>query len=213
MDMIKIGKFLAEKRKENNLTQLELAEKLNMTDRAISKWECGKSMPDSSIMLELCSILGISVNELLTGEEIKMEEYKERAELNLTELKRQKEESDKRLLNAEVFLGLYTSLLFFALIFTASFVEMADWLRIVLIATGLAFFAIGVHICLKIEQKAGVIEINPKKKTHLTDVRRVLITFAILSGMILLIIVIMLIFRANIIKRRRNESTRRANML
>ena len=158
MDMIKIGKFIAEKRKENNLTQLELAEKLNMTDRAISKWECGKSMPDSSIMLELCSILGISVNELLTGEEIKMEEYKERAELNLTELKRQKEESDKRLLNAEVFLGLYTSLLFFALIFTASFVEMADWLRIVLIATGLVFFAIGVHICLKIEQKAGYYE-------------------------------------------------------
>ena len=68
-------------------------------------------------------------------------------------------------------------------------------------------------LMVKIEQKAGVIEINPKKKTHLTDVRRVLITFAILSGMILLIIVIMLIFRANIIKRRRNESTRRANML
>ncbi len=68
-------------------------------------------------------------------------------------------------------------------------------------------------LVVKIEQKAGVIEINPKKKTHLTDVRRVLITFAILSGMILLIIVIMLIFRANIIKRRRNESTRRANML
>lgn len=68
-------------------------------------------------------------------------------------------------------------------------------------------------LVVKIEQKAGVIEINPKKKTHLTDVRRVLITFAILSGMILLVIVIALIFRVNVIKRKRNESTRRANML
>lgn len=68
-------------------------------------------------------------------------------------------------------------------------------------------------LVVKIEQKAGVIEINPKKKTHLSDIRRILITFAVLSGMILLLIVIALIFRANVIKRRRNESTRRANML
>ena len=68
-------------------------------------------------------------------------------------------------------------------------------------------------LVVKIEQKAGVIEINPKKKTHLTDVRRVLVTFAILSGMILAIIIFMLIFRASVITRRRNESTRRANML
>ena len=63
MDMIKIGKFITECRKKQNLTQAELAEKLSITDRAVSKWECGKSMPDSSIMLELCEILKISVNE------------------------------------------------------------------------------------------------------------------------------------------------------
>ena len=68
MDQIKIGKFIAECRKKNNLTQMQLAEKLNITDRAISKWENGKSMPDSSIMLELCNELKISVNELLSGE-------------------------------------------------------------------------------------------------------------------------------------------------
>ena len=64
MDQVKIGKFIAECRRKTNLTQMQLAEKLNITDRAISKWETGKSLPDSSIMLELCDVLGISVNDL-----------------------------------------------------------------------------------------------------------------------------------------------------
>lgn len=68
MNQVKIGKFIAECRKKNNLTQMQLAEKLNITDRAISKWENGKAMPDSSIMLDLCAELKISVNELLRGE-------------------------------------------------------------------------------------------------------------------------------------------------
>lgn len=62
MDSIKIGKFIIEKRKAKNLTQLQLAERLYVTNRAVSKWESGRSLPDSSIMLELCEVLGISVN-------------------------------------------------------------------------------------------------------------------------------------------------------
>ena len=77
MDQIKIGKFIAECRKKKNLTQAQLAEILNVTDRAISKWETGKAMPDSNIMLELCYILGINVNELLCGEIIDMEKKDE----------------------------------------------------------------------------------------------------------------------------------------
>ena len=73
MNQIKIGKFIAERRKSANLTQAQLAEKLNITDRAISKWETGKSLPDSSIMLDLCSVLDISVNDLLCGEKINMD--------------------------------------------------------------------------------------------------------------------------------------------
>ena len=67
MDQIKIGKFIAEQRKNKNLTQSQLAEKLFITDKAVSKWERGKAMPDSSIMLKLCEILEISVNDLLSG--------------------------------------------------------------------------------------------------------------------------------------------------
>ena len=68
MDQIKIGSFIAERRKSKSLTQAQLAEKLNITDRAVSKWENGRSLPDSSIMLDLCEILGITVDELLKGE-------------------------------------------------------------------------------------------------------------------------------------------------
>jgi len=73
MDQIKIGKFIAACRKKATLTQLQLAQMLGITDKAISKWERGITMPDTSIMLELCDILGISVNELLSGEKIDME--------------------------------------------------------------------------------------------------------------------------------------------
>ena len=75
MNQVKIGKFIAERRKNKNLTQSNLAEKLGITDRAISKWETGKGMPDSSIMLDLCKELEISVNELLSGEMIEMKDY------------------------------------------------------------------------------------------------------------------------------------------
>ena len=95
MDQIKIGKFIAECRKKNNLTQMQLAEKLNITDRAISKWENGKGMPDSSIMLDLCNELKISVNELLSGEMISMENKNEKQEQILLDMAKQVEQKNK----------------------------------------------------------------------------------------------------------------------
>lgn len=83
MDLKKIGSFISSCRKKKGFTQAQLAERLNITNRAISKWETGKSLPDPSIMLELCSLLNIDVNELLTGETMSPEKYKESAENNL----------------------------------------------------------------------------------------------------------------------------------
>ena len=74
MDQIKIGKFIAECRKNKNLTQADLANKLNITDRAVSKWENGKSLPDFSIMFDLCKNLDITINDLLNGEIIDKKE-------------------------------------------------------------------------------------------------------------------------------------------
>ena len=94
MNQTEIGKFIAKCRKEKKLTQAQLAEKLNITDRAVSKWEMGKNMPDTSIMLELCEILGITVNELLSGEKIDMEnyeKYEKKVDENLIALKRKDE--------------------------------------------------------------------------------------------------------------------------
>ena len=86
MDQIKIGKFISKQRKKKKLTQMQLAEKLNLTDRAISKWETGKAMPDSSVMLALCEILEISVNDLLCGEIVTMDNYQKELENNMLEL-------------------------------------------------------------------------------------------------------------------------------
>lgn len=158
MNQVKIGKFIAQCRKNRNLTQMQLAEKLNITDRAISKWETGKGMPDSSIMLELCTELDISVNELLTGEVIEIENYNLKAEENLLELKRQKEDSDKNMLKLEIIIGYLSSISFLVLIFVASFIEMNLIVRIVLIILGSIIFTIGVVNAVKIEQIAGYYE-------------------------------------------------------
>ena len=95
MNQEKIGKFIADCRKEKGLTQLQLAEKLNITNRAVSKWETGKSCPDVSLMLKLCNVLGITVNELLSGERILMEDYQKKAEENLVELQDKKMKAQK----------------------------------------------------------------------------------------------------------------------
>lgn len=98
MDLIKIGKFIATNRKSHNMTQEELAEKLYITDRAVSKWERGLSLPDADKMLELCNILDINVNELLMGEKIDMKDYNKKTEELLLEMARQEEIKNKRLL-------------------------------------------------------------------------------------------------------------------
>ena len=158
MDQVKIGKFIAECRKKEKLTQAQLAEKLNITDRAISKWETGRAMPDSSIMLELCDILKISVNDLLSGEVVTMDNYNKELENNLLEMIKQKERADKRLLSAEVFIGITALIVLFALVFFAAFGQMSNGIRILLISLGFILF---LEICLyalRIEQVAGYYE-------------------------------------------------------
>ena len=98
MDQIEIGKFIAECRKNKNLTQAQLAEELNVTDRAISKWETGKAMPNFDIMLDLCSILGINVNELLCGEMIDVEHKDEQLNELVFQMAKNEERYHKRLL-------------------------------------------------------------------------------------------------------------------
>ena len=178
MDLIKIGKFIAEKRKAKNLTQLQLAERLYVTDRAVSKWECGRSLPDSSIMLELCKALDISVNELLTGEEIKMETYNKQAEENLIQMIREKEESDKRLLNLEIVLGITGTLFLLAMLFTGilgyQYLGLPVWAMILMMVVGFVVFMVAILFCVLIEQKAGYYECKECHQTFVPTYLQVL---------------------------------------
>ena len=158
MNQIKIGRFIAERRKEQKLTQMQLAEKLGITDRAVSKWETGKSLPDASIMLELCGLLKITVNDLLSGEVVSMNNYNEKSEKNLLEMIKQKEQADKRLLSLEIVIGLMSVMFLFSMIFIAALIEMQDWLKVVLIVFGFVIFMIGILVALRIEQVAGCYE-------------------------------------------------------
>ena len=158
MDQIKIGKFIASCRKRQGMTQAVLAEKLGISDRAVSKWETGKSMPDSGIMLELCDLLKINVNELLSGEKIMAEIYDKRAEENLLAMKRQLEEKNRQMLRAEYWIALPAVLAGLVMVFVASFVEMPPWLRTVLIAFALVMIFAVAFIAVGIEQKAGYYE-------------------------------------------------------
>ena len=158
MDQIKIGKFIAECRKNRNLTQMQLAEKLNITDRAVSKWETGKAMPDSSVMLELCDALKITVNDLLSGEVVKMDNYNKELEKNLLEMIKEKEKADKRLLTLEWVIGILSVIVLLLPVIIASYIEMEYWLRIVLTFSGFIPCFVGFFFALKIEQVAGYYE-------------------------------------------------------
>ncbi len=155
MDQLKIGRFIAECRKKKNFTQMQLAEKLNITDRAVSKWENGRSLPDSSIMLELCSLLDITVNDLLSGEVIKVENYNKELENNLLEMVKQKEENDKRLLALEWVIGILSLIVLLIPIIIAALVPMEDWQRLILVFSGFVPALIGFCFAVRIEQIAG----------------------------------------------------------
>ena len=158
MDQIKIGKFIASCRKEQGMTQAVLAERLGITDRAVSKWETGKSMPDSGIMLELCDFLKINVNELLSGERIMAEAYDKRAEENLLAMRREVEEKNRQMLGTEYWIVFPTVISGLVMVFVAAFTEMPVWLRIVLIVFAFVMIFTVAFIAVGIEQKAGYYE-------------------------------------------------------
>ncbi len=158
MNQVKIGKFIAECRKKNNLTQMQLAEKLGITDRAISKWENGKAMPDSSIMLDLCNELKISVNELLSGEIIDMENTDKKTEQLLLEMAEREVKQNKKLMFYEYVIGCTSSISFLILIFVSSFLIENNFARIILFILAFIILIVGVAFALKIETEAGYYE-------------------------------------------------------
>ena len=155
MDQIKIGKFIAERRKKVNLTQAQLAEKLLITDKAVSKWERGLALPDSSIMLELCGILGITVNELLTGEEVKMENNNEKSEQLLLDMAKELEEKNKTVWRAMWIIMIVSMVALLASLAIAAFVIPEGVWQIVTIIAASVVFLIPCFYALKLEVSVG----------------------------------------------------------
>lgn len=179
MDQIKIGRFISERRKNINITQSELAEKLGITDRAISKWENGICLPDVGTMPELCNILDISINDLFSGEIVDMKDSEKKLEENLIEMTKLKEKKDKELLTLEIVIVVLVSLEMLVLIMLASFLEMPNSLRIVLILLGIIPFVIGVCFAIKIEQIAGYYECDKCHHKYIPTYNNVLFSMHI----------------------------------
>ncbi len=171
MDQIKIGIFIAEKRKEKHITQRELADKLGITDRAVSKWECGRSLPDSALMIPLCEILGISVNELLLGRALEKEDYRRETEKLLLEMKRKEEESNKYLLKLEIVIGTISTIAYIAILGSVSL--LTEDLRILIPVMVLAFTLLiaGIYYAMKIEYTIGYYECPSCHYRYRPDVR------------------------------------------
>ena len=176
MDQIKIGRFIAERRKMKSLTQAQLAEKLNITDRAVSKWENGRSLPDSSIMLELCDILEITVNDLLCGEVVVVEKYDKNLEKNLLEMMKEKEKADRNLLTIEIVMGFVSIGIMLGLCILAAYAPVEAWVRIVLIIIGFIPVLVLIPFLIRIEQVAGYYECQKCKNRYIPKYSSVLMS-------------------------------------
>lgn len=174
MDLQIIGRFIKEQRKMKGMTQAELAEKICVSEKTISKWECGNGFPDTSLMLPLCKELGITANELLSGKKLTGDEYMRQAENNLVTLKTQQEQSHKLLLTIEYILGYMSSLTLIILVFVASYINMPTWLRIFLIVFGLIHTIFGIHFCIVIEKDAGFYECQHCHNKYIPTYKQVL---------------------------------------
>ena len=163
MDQIKIGKFIKERRNLKNITQSELASILGITDRAISKWENGICMPDVGTIPEICKILDITVNDLFSGEIVKMENYNKKIEENLLDLAKKEEAQNKKMMLYEYVIGFISSITFIVLMFTLSYAVENQVIRIILFIIAFFILFVGGSFALKIETETGYYEC---KKCH-----------------------------------------------
>lgn len=154
MNQIQIGRFIAASRKARNLTQRQLADKLGISDKTVSKWECGKGLPEVSLMLPLCASLGITVNDLLSGERVSGTNYQKKAEENMMDLMKENEENRRRMI-LSVICAVITVIAVCALVVIASCLEMPAAARVALLLFAAAVAATGVGAAAVLDVKAG----------------------------------------------------------
>lgn len=154
MNQIQIGRFIAASRKARNLTQRQLADKLGISDKTVSKWECGNGLPEVSLMLPLCASLGITVNDLLSGERVSGTNYQKKAEKNMMDLMKENEEN-KRWMLLSVICAVITVIAVCALVVIAACLEMPAAVRVALLLFTAAVAATGIGAAAVLDVKAG----------------------------------------------------------
>lgn len=156
MDQVKIGKFLSDARKAKGYTQKQLSELLGISDKTISKWECGNGFPEASLLLPLCNELEITVNELLTGERISQQNYKKKAEENMVNIIREKEENKQKILLTTI-IGVISTITFLTLLLVVCFyTDMITLsIKIVLMIIAISVFGVGLYVAMWGDRKIG----------------------------------------------------------
>ena len=157
MEPTRIGRFIAERRKALGLTQRQLAEQLSVSDKAVSKWETGRGLPDVLLMLPLCAVLGITVNDLLSGERVGEGDYRKKAEENMMELMRENAENKLRMAQS-LTCGAVTIVAVCALVCLASFLPLPVAARIALLAFAIATAVAGIWAAATLDVRAGWFE-------------------------------------------------------
>ena len=157
MNLIKTGRFIAEMRKLHKLTQVQLAGELCISDKTVSKWECGKGLPEVSLMLPLCERLGISVNDLLSGEKVTESNYQKKAEENMTNLMKENAENKRKFAVAAIN-GVITIIAVSALSLLAAYAPMPLIARVVVIAVAVLTGGFGIAGSVILDREAGIFE-------------------------------------------------------
>lgn len=170
MDQIAIGKFIAEERKRKGYTQKQLSEKLEISDKTVSKWERGNGFPEVSLLLPLCKELDITVNELLSGERVSLEDYQRKAEENMVNLVKEAQESRKKIILSAV-VALLVVVAAVPLFVLSGALEMDTWLRCVLIAIGFVVSFLGIAVACVLDREAGAFECPECKTRFVPDMK------------------------------------------
>ena len=170
MDQIRIGKFIADERKRKGYTQKQLSEKLEISDKTISKWERGNGFPEVSLLLPLCNELEITVNELLSGERVSEEDYRKKAEENMVNLVREAQESKKKIILSAVVAAL-TIIAAVPLFMVSGMIEMENGIRIILIVIGFIVIIGGIAVACILDRDAGAFECPDCNERFVPDMR------------------------------------------
>lgn len=170
MDQIKTGKFIAAMRKEKGLTQRELADALEISDKTVSKWETGKGLPEVGLMLPLCGILDINANELLSGQRLTADTYQQKAEENLMKILNEKQINQRRLVWTAVMDVVYIAIAFF-IAWVAAWVEMPQVARLALAVSALLVCVLGVAFVCVVDRTTGYFQCGHCRELFVPDTK------------------------------------------